>query len=258
MISADEILSIITAVFYLGLLIHFAIRFARSRWWIYFFIGLFCAIRIVAYVIRAYVESDAVTYGSSKWISLYITETTLLSIGVIFILLILARLYASILPKLRHVAGHSRGKFEATLVLRTRLFLLPIIACVIAGAVLASPDYTESQQNTGLILRKVAVLGLMAVALIFLYAAWNYRQRYPENKRAFELCLVVTGLFVVSLIYKIVYTFRTSALTTTWAYFVFSPLLELAALVVLSVDLQMYFLGRKEDKLPKEELHDLA
>ncbi|KAF8936300.1 hypothetical protein EDD21DRAFT_366983 [Dissophora ornata] len=257
MVSADEALSIVAAALYLILLGHFAIRFARSRWWIYFFIAFFCALRVVAYVLRAYVDSDAVEYYSNQWISLYITEVTLLSVGVVFILMVLARLYQSILPKLRHQNSHPRGMFETTLVNRTRLFLLPIIACVIAGAVLATPDNSESLQNTGLTLRKVAVLGLLAVGLMFLYAAWNYRNRYPEGQKAFNITLTVTALFVVSLVYKIVYTFKTDVQTTVWAFFVFSPLLELAALCVLAGDLQTVFLGRKEDKIPKDEENEL-
>ncbi|KAF8957561.1 hypothetical protein BGZ46_002158 [Entomortierella lignicola] len=254
MASADEVLSIIAAVCYFFLFGFFVIRFARSLWYPYFFISFFCVVRIVAYAIRAYV--DGMTYtdeNKNTYISLYITELTLLSIGVVFVLLLLAHLYQSILPKLRHVAGHSRGKFEATLVDRTRLFLLPIIGCVVAGATLSSPGYTADQANIGLILRKVAVIGLMVVALIFWYAAWNYRQRYPQNQYPFTICLIVTGLFVVSLVYKIVYTFNASAQTTTWAYFVFSPLLELVALAVLTTDIQTHFLGRPEDKLDIEK-----
>ncbi|KAI1308760.1 hypothetical protein EDD11_004169 [Mortierella claussenii] len=239
MASADEILSIVAAVLYVALFVQFVYRFARTRWWPYFFIALFCAIRIAAYI----------------YISLYITEVTLLSVGVIFILLILARLYRTILPKLRYHANHSRGKFEATLVDRTRLMLLPIIACVIAGAVLASPDYSESEQHTGLVLRKISIVALLVVGLVFMYAAWNYRQRYPENKRPFTLCLIVTTLFVASLVYKVVYTFQPSAQTSTWAFFLFSPLLELAALCVLCVDLQRHFLGRKEDEIPEKGEH---
>ena len=254
MASADEILSIVAAVFYFVLLGQFAIRFARSFWWVYFFIALFCTIRVAAYIVRAFVDSNAIVVGSSQWISLYIAEVTLLSIGVIFILAILARLYHSVLPKLRHLHGNQeKGKFEATLVDRTRLLLLPIIACVIVGAVLATPGYTASQMNTGLILRKVSVLGLLAISLVFLYAAWNYRMRYPDYTRPFNVCLLVTALFVASLIYKIVATFNPTVQTTTWAFFVFSPLLELVALAVLSIDLQALFLGREQDMITKDE-----
>ncbi|KAF9350222.1 hypothetical protein BGX26_011565 [Mortierella sp. AD094] len=254
MASADEILCIVAAVLYFVLLGHFAIRFARSIWWIYFFLAFFCTLRVAAYAIRAYVDTmDVDDANLNTFISLYITETTLLSIGVIFILLILARLYHSILPKLRHAAGHSRGKFEATLVDRTRLILLPIIACVIGGAVLASPGYTASQMSIGLTLRKIAVIGLLIVSFIFLYAAWNYRQRYPENKHPFHICLIITSLFVVTMIYKTVYTFNTSVQTTTWAFFLFSPLIELIALGVLATDIQTHFLGHPEDKIDLEE-----
>ncbi|KAG0003188.1 hypothetical protein BGZ80_011340 [Entomortierella chlamydospora] len=254
MANADEILSIIAAVLYFILLGHFAIRFARSIWWIYFFLAFFCTIRVAAYIMRAYVGTMVVTHANENtYIALLIADTTLLSIGVIFILLILARLYHSILPKLRHSAGHTRGKFEATLVDRTRLVLLPIIVCFIVGAVFASPGYTAEQAHIGDILRKVAAIGLLIVGFIFLYAAWNYRQRYPENQHPFHICLAITALFVVTMIYKIVYTFNTGAQTATWAFFVFSPLIELIALAILSIDIQTHFLGRPEDKIDIEK-----
>ncbi|KAG0206021.1 hypothetical protein BGX28_002477 [Mortierella sp. GBA30] len=251
MVSADEVLSIVTAVLYTVLLLQFFTRFAITRWWIYFFCGLFCAIRVAAYVVKAYV--DTLEYGTKQWISLYIAEMTLINVGMVFILLILARLYHSILPKLRHQDGQQpRGKFEATLVDRTRLFLLPVIALVIAGAVMGSSD-SESQLNTSVILRKVSVLALLVIGLIFFYAAWVYRQRYPDHRYQFNLCFFVTALFNISLIYKVVYTFQASVTSSTWAFFVFSPLMELVALGALCVDLRTHFLGRKEDKIPKGE-----
>ena len=63
---------------------------------------------------------------------------------------------------------------------------------------------------------------------------------------------MVTVLFNVSLVYKVVFTFGDAAVQETlWAFYVFSPLLELAALVVLAADLQTIFLGHKHDRIPK-------
>ncbi|KAG0038582.1 hypothetical protein BGZ82_011548 [Podila clonocystis] len=257
MATTDEILSIVTAALFAALLVQFAIRFARSHWWIYAFIIFFCAIRIVAYILRAYVAvmNEGLALGKTikndypNYVSILITEMVFISIGAIFIILLMARLYHSILPKLRHHAGDLRGRFEATLVDHTRLFMLPVIACIIVGAVFSSPDYSADQQRIGLICRKVGSLGLFLFALVFLAAAEIYRRRYPEAKRAFGICVVVTGLFVVSLIYKIVATFYAPALTNLALYYIFSPLVELIALCFLCVDLQLHFMGRPEDKV---------
>ncbi|KAG0093287.1 hypothetical protein BGZ93_007933, partial [Podila epicladia] len=133
MASTDEILSIVTAVLFAALFVQFAIRFARSRWWLYAFILFFCAIRIVAYILRAYIAvmNEGLSMGKTiqhdypSYVSIVITEMVFVSIGAIFILFLMARLYSCILPKLRHHAGHLRGRFEATLVNHTRLFMLP-------------------------------------------------------------------------------------------------------------------------------------
>ncbi|KAG0048062.1 hypothetical protein BGZ83_006930 [Gryganskiella cystojenkinii] len=244
MASVDEILSIVAAVLYLGLLVQFTHRFVRSRWFPYAFLMFFCILRVVAYAIRAY--TDTLEYGTDKWIPLYITSTVLLSVGVIFILMLLAKLYHSILPKLRAQTGELRGRFEATLVDRTRLFLLPVIVCIIIGASYASPNDTPSHQSLGLVLRKVGIVLLGVFGAVFLIAALRYHKRYPGNRQAFNIALTVTVLFDISLIYKIVYTFYAEAATTTAAFFVLSPLMELIALGVLSVDLQSYFLGQPE------------
>ncbi|KAK3836925.1 MAG: hypothetical protein JOS17DRAFT_732548 [Linnemannia elongata] len=255
MASADEILSIITATFYGILFLQFAYRFARSIWWIYFFCSLLCAIRIAAFGLRAYVDAGSLVVGSSKWYAYYITEVTLLNVGAIFVILILARLYHSILPKVRHHAGGlPRGVFERTLVDHTRLFLLPIIGLIIAGGVLSSMT-DPHQVELSLTLRKVAVIGLMVFGLVFLYCSWVYRSKFPEYRRPFTICFVVSVLFNVSLVYKVVFTFGDAAVQgTLWAFYVFSPLLELAALVVLAVDLQTIFLGHKHDKIPKGDV----
>ncbi|KAF9127207.1 hypothetical protein BGX30_014885 [Mortierella sp. GBA39] len=252
MASTDEILSIITTALYGILFLQFTYRFARSIWWIYFFCSLVCAIRIAAFGLRAYVDVGSLIVGSSKWLSYYITEVSLLNVGAVFIILILARLYHSILPKIRHQAGGlPRGLFERTLVDHTRLFLLPIIGLIIASGVLSSmtdPDQVELSFT----LRKVAVIGLMVFGLIFLYCSWVYRSKFPEYRRPFTICLVVTVLFNVSLVYKVVFAFGDADVQDTlWAFYVFSPLLELVVLVVLAVDLQTIFLGHKHDKIPK-------
>ncbi|KFH66609.1 hypothetical protein MVEG_07134 [Podila verticillata NRRL 6337] len=257
MATTDEILSIVTAALFAALFVQFCIRFARSKWGIYAFIIFFCSIRIVAYILRAYLavmneglaKGKTIEHDYPNYVSILITQMVMVSIGAIFILLLMARLYHSILPKMRHHAGHERGRFESTLVDRTRLFMLPVIACIIVGAVFASPDYSADQQNIGLICRKVGVIGLFLYALVFLAAAGIYRRRYPEAKRSFMICEVVTGLFVVSLIYKIVATFSAAALNNLTVYYIFSPLVELIALCFLCVDLQLHFLGRPEDKV---------
>ncbi|KAF9901884.1 hypothetical protein EC991_005586 [Linnemannia zychae] len=253
MASADEILSIISAALYGILFLQFAFRFARSIWWIYFFCSLLCAIRLAAFSLRAYVDVGSLVVGSSKWEAYYITEVTLLNVGAIFVILILARLYHSILPKVRHHGGNlPRGKFERTLVDHTRLFLLPIIGLIIAGGVLSSMS-DPKQVSLSLTLRKIAVIGLLVFGLVFLYSSWVYRQKFLEYRRAFTICFVVTVLFNISLVYKVVFTFDAAVQEVVWAFYVFSPLLELAALVVLAVDLQTIFLGHAKDKIPKED-----
>ncbi|KAF9126369.1 hypothetical protein BGW39_006674 [Mortierella sp. 14UC] len=253
MASTNEILSIITAALYGILFLQFTYRFARSIWWIYFFCSLLCAIRITAFGLRAYVDAGSVVVGSQKWYAYYITEVTLLNVGAIFVILILARLYHSILPKIRHHAGNlTRGKFERTLVDHTRLFLLPIIGLIIAGGVLSSMS-DPKQVALSLTLRKIAVISLLLFGLVFLYSSWIYRQKFPEYRQAFTVCFVVTVLFNISLVYKVVFTFDAAVQEVVWAFYVFSPLLEVAALVVLAVDLQTIFLGHATDKIPKEE-----
>lgn len=257
-VSADLILSSVAAALFGILFFQFAFRFSRSRWWIYFFCSLFCAIRVAGYGLRAFMASDAApppptdTFPGTAWINYYIAETTLMSVGVIFVLLILARLYHCILPKLRYRDNQeARTLFEKTLVDHTRVFLLPVIACVIGGAVLSSDVTDANKAKISLILRKVAMFGLFGAGLIFLWAAISFRRRYTEHSRAFTICVVSTTLFVVSMIYKIVSVFSATALASLPAYYLCSTLLELIALAVLCGDLQTYFLGQKNDKLPK-------
>ncbi|GJJ72828.1 hypothetical protein EMPS_05186 [Entomortierella parvispora] len=244
MASVDEILSIVAGVLFLALLGLFTIRFVKSHWAPYAYLMFFCLLRVVGYGLRAYVDTLN-QVDNTNWVPYYIADTVLLSIGVIFILLLLAKLYHSILPKLRAETGEERGRFERTLVDRTRLFLLPIVICVVIGASYASPTNSISQQNTGLVLRKVGVCLLAIFGVVYLISALTYRKRYPANQRAFTIALVVTILFDISLVYKIVYTFDAVAATKTAAYFILGPFLELIALGVLSVDLQSHFLGYK-------------
>lgn len=182
---------------------------------------------------------------NTDWVPYYIAETVFLSIGVVFILFVLSRLYQTILPKLRAETSEAQGRFERTLIDHTRLFLMPVVICIVVGASFASPSNSISQQNTGLIFRKVGVCLLAAIGAVFLVSALTYRKRYPAHQRAFTIALAVTILFDISLIYKIVYTFDAVAATKTVAYFILTPLLELVALTILSVDLQSYFLGHK-------------
>ncbi|KAK3847859.1 MAG: hypothetical protein J3R72DRAFT_430957 [Linnemannia gamsii] len=257
MASTDEILSVITAILYGILFLQFIYRFARSIWWIYFFCALLCAIRIAAFGLRAYVDAGSLIFGSQKWYAYYITEVTLLNVGAIFVILILARLYHSILPKIRHhTGGLPRGKFERTLVDHTRLFLLPIIGLIIAGGVLSSMTDPD-QVALSLTLRKIAVILLLVFGLVFLYSSWIYRQKFPSYRRAFTICLIVTILFNISLVYKVVFTFDIKVQETVWAFYVFSPLLEIVALGVLAVDLQTVFLGHKKDKIPKKDAKEV-
>ncbi|KAG0049312.1 hypothetical protein BGZ83_005882 [Gryganskiella cystojenkinii] len=253
MVSADLILASVSATLFGALFLQFAYRFSRSRWWIYFFCSFFCAIRIAGYGLRAFLASDASPeYGTTTWINYYIAELVLMSIGVIFILLILARLYHSILPKLRYRGDgqEPRSLFERTLVDHTRVFLLPIIACVIAGGVLTS-DQDPQKQNISLILRKVSSFGLFAVGLLFMAAAVSFRRRYSDHPRPFTIAVAVSGLFLLSLIYKIVALFNAAALSSLAASYICSTLLELIALGFLCGDLQTYFLGHKADQIPK-------
>ena len=247
-ISADLILASISAALFGAIFLQFAFRFSRSRWWLYLFCAFFCAIRVAGYSLRAYLASGPVL-STAEWINYYIADTVLMSVGALFVLLILARLYHSILPKLRYMDGQEpRTLFEKTLVDHTRLVLLPIIGCVIAGAVLASyPD----KANLSLILRKIAMFGLFAAGIIFLLAALSFRRRYTEHSRPFTIAVAVTGLFQLSMIYKIVSVFNAAASNSLPAYYICSTLLELAALGFLCGDLQTYFLGHKKDKLPK-------
>ncbi|KAF9198124.1 hypothetical protein BGZ49_001166 [Haplosporangium sp. Z 27] len=246
MVSADEILSIIVCVLFLAALAAFGLRYMRSNWAVYYFIMTFIVIRIGAYGLRAYLDSGAITPADSSYENLYIAELVLVSIGVVFIMKLIVRLYESILPKLRAQESQAPDLFEQCLVERTRFFIMPLVILVIAGAVLSTDD-SESQRSLGLALRKVGVCLMMLLGLWYLQATYAYRQRYPANRKAFNVAFTAIALFDVTIVYKIIYTFYPAAQTATAAYFIFSPLLELIALGVLSVDLQAYFLGRPFD-----------
>ncbi|KAG0198562.1 hypothetical protein BGX28_007985 [Mortierella sp. GBA30] len=244
MASLDEILSIVTAVLFGLALLQFGFRYSKTGWGIYRFILLFTLIRIAAYSIRAYMDSGAITPADSSFMGLYIAELILLSIGIVFIMKLLARLYGSILPKLRMQTSSGPDLFERCLVERTRFFLLPIIIPIIVGAVYSTPQNSASDQELGLLLRKVGVCLLMALGIWYWFAAFTYRNRYPGNRYAFSIALLVMTVFDAALIYKLVGTFYADVLNYKVAYFVCQPLLELIGLCILSVDLQAYFLGQ--------------
>ncbi|KAF9955484.1 hypothetical protein BGZ72_003707 [Mortierella alpina] len=243
MASAEEILSIIAAILFMVALSQFSFRYLKSRWGIYFFIMTFCLLRVVAYSIRAYMNSGAITPLDKSFMNLYIAELILLSIGVVFIMKLLARLYGAILPKLRAQTSTGPDRFEQCLVERTKYFLLPLIVLVVAGAIYSTPNHSISDQHLGLVLRKVGICLLMILGVWFLHAAFNYRTRYPGNRYAFNIALVATILFDITLVYKLVATFYADAQNQTAVYFIFQALVELMGLGVLSVDLQAYFLG---------------
>lgn len=243
MASVDEILSIITCILFGIVLAGFSLRYMGSRWSIYVFIMVFIVIRIAAFGIRAYMDSGAIAPGDDGFLDIYITELVLLSVGVIFIMKLLARLYDCILPKLRAQNDTLPDLFERCLVERTRFFLLPLIALVIAGAVLSTPQHSASDQQLGLTLRKIGVSLLMLLGLWYWFAAFTYRNRYEGNRRAFTIALLATTLFDISLLYKLIYTFHPDAQSNAGVFFVFSPLMELIGLCILSVDLRAYFLG---------------
>ncbi|KAF8984677.1 hypothetical protein BGZ46_007278 [Entomortierella lignicola] len=242
MMSVDEILSIVTCVLFLAALAAFGLRYMRSNWAVYYFIMTFIVIRIGAYGLRAYLDSGAITPADSSYENIYIAELVLVSIGVVFIMKLIVRLYESILPKLRAQESQAPDLFEQCLVERTRFFILPLVILIIAGVVLSTND-SESQRSLGLVLRKVGMCLMMLLGLWYLQATYAYGQRYPANRKAFNIAFTAIALFDVTIVYKIIYTFYPAAQTATAAYFIFSPLLELIALGVLSVDLQAYFLG---------------
>ncbi|KAG0048061.1 hypothetical protein BGZ83_006929 [Gryganskiella cystojenkinii] len=245
MASTDEILSIVALALFAALLGPFIIRLVRTKWVPYGFLSFFCILRVVAYSIRVY--TDTLEIGSSKWISLYSAQASMLSIGVIFELVLLSQLYQSILPKLRAQAGEPQDQFERSLVDRARMTMLPVIILLILGGVwTGNPD----KEETALVLKKVGILLLGVIGAFYLYAAIKYRRKYPDHKFAFNIALAVTILFDISLIYKIVITFDPEAAKHTIVYFLLSPLLELIALAFLSVNLRKYFLG---GKLPTDE-----
>ncbi|GJJ72829.1 hypothetical protein EMPS_05187 [Entomortierella parvispora] len=242
MVNADQILSIVAVVCFAVLLVQFALRYRRSGWGLYMYIAIFCVIRVVAYGIRAYIDGSP-DINTTTLTNLTIAELICISIGAIFAFKLIARLYESILPKLRAQSQVGPDLFERTMVQQNKLFLLPLVILVILGAVDSTPGHTESQMSLGLTLRRVGVSLLMIIGIWYLYQGYVYRQRYSANGRAFTIALLTILIFDLSLVYKVIYSFWPQAETVTIVYFVLSPLLELIALAILSVDLQAYFLG---------------
>ncbi|KAG0284514.1 hypothetical protein BGZ98_005895, partial [Dissophora globulifera] len=198
MVSVDEILSIIACFMFAGLFVGFLLRIIKSRWTVYYFLLAFALLRIVAYSIRAYIDSGAISPADSAFINLYITESILLSLGAVVFIKVLARLYGSILPKLRSQSMREPDLFERYVVERTRLFLLPLVALIIAGATLSTPDHTASQLELGATLRKIGICLLLVLGLWFWYAAFTYRNIYSDNVRAFNIALITTTLMDIS------------------------------------------------------------
>ncbi|KAG0048510.1 hypothetical protein BGZ83_006549 [Gryganskiella cystojenkinii] len=246
MANADEILSIVILICFAALLAQFVFRYLRSGWGLYIYISVLCVIRVVAYGIKAYIDGGAIDRATDPktYRDLEIVELICISIGSIFYFKLIARLYESILPKLRAQTQEGPDLFERTMVQQNKLFLLPLVILAIVGAVISTPDHTESQQNTGGTLHKISISLLMLIGIWYLYQGHLYRQRYSASRRAFTIAMTATAIFDLSLIYKLIYTFWPAAMTFTAVYFLFSPLLELTALTVLSVDLQAYFLGQ--------------
>ncbi|KAG0271440.1 hypothetical protein BGZ95_000749 [Linnemannia exigua] len=226
----------------------FTFRYIRSSLWsIYAYIMVFTLMRIAAFGIRAYLDSNPTTLSVSTYTDLVIAELILLSVGIVFIMKLLAQLFGCLLPKLRaQEEGLNRepDAFERIVIARTKLILLPLIILVILGAVYSTPNRTPSEQDTGLLLRKVGICLLALLGFWYLFAAFTYRQRYYSNARqAFTIALTVTALFQVSLIYKVVYTFYADAQKSTVVYFLLVPVLEVVALGFFCVDLQALFRG---------------
>ncbi|KAF9144358.1 hypothetical protein BGX30_013066 [Mortierella sp. GBA39] len=245
MASADMILSIVALTLFATMFVQFTYRFLQSRWSVYAYIMVFTLIRIAAFGIRAYLDSNPTDLSISTYTNLMITELILLSIGVVFIMKLLVQLYGTLLPKLRAQESNAEPDlFERIVIGKTRFVLLPLIILVIVGAVDSTPDHSQSDQNTGLILRKVGVCLLCILGFWYLFAAYTYRQRFHANSRqAFTIGFIATALFQVSLIYKVIYTFYPAAQNSTAVYFVFIPVLEVVALGSLCVDLQALFRG---------------
>ncbi|KAF9539117.1 hypothetical protein EC957_005793 [Mortierella hygrophila] len=245
MASADMILSVVALILFAIMLVQFAYRFLRSRWSIYAYIMVFTVIRIAAFGIRAYLDSNPTDISVSTYTNLMVAELILLSIGVVFIMKLLVQLYGSLLPKLRAQESNAEPDlFERIVIEKTRFVLLPLIILVILGAVDSTPGHSQSDLDTGLILRKVGICLLCILGFWYLFAAYTYRQRFHANSRqAFSIGLIATALFQVSLIYKVIYTFYPAAQNSTVVYFLLIPVLEIIALGFLCVDLQALFRG---------------
>ncbi|KAF9156329.1 hypothetical protein BG015_005982 [Linnemannia schmuckeri] len=244
MASADMILSIVALCLFAAMLLQFTYRFLQSHWTIYAYIMVFTLIRITAFGIRAYLDSEPTNLSVNTYTNLVITELILLSIGIVFVMKLLVQLYGCLLPKLRAQDSSDPDAFERIVIAKTRFILMPLIILVILGAVYSTPGHSQSEQDTGLLLRKVGICLLCILGFWYLYAAYAYRQRYYSNSRqAFTIALIATALFQVSLIYKGVCTFYPDAQNSTAVYFLLIPVLEVIALAFLCVDLQALFRG---------------
>ncbi|KAG0306257.1 hypothetical protein BGZ97_000808 [Linnemannia gamsii] len=230
------------------MLLQFTYRYVQSRFWsIYAYIVVFSLLRITAFGIRAYLDSNPKDITVDTYTSLIITQMILLSIGIVFVMKLLVQLYGFLLPKLRAQESGIAAEpdtFERIVIGKTRFILMPLVIIIILGAVYSTPDHSPSEQSTGLLLRKVGICLLAILGFWYVFAAFTYRQRYYSNARqAFTIALIATALFQLSLIYKVVYTFYANAQNSTVVYFLFVPVLEIVALAFLCVDLQAIFRG---------------
>ncbi|KAG0308276.1 hypothetical protein BGZ98_008447 [Dissophora globulifera] len=253
MVATQELLCILSVVGYFIPLCGFLVRYARSRWPVYLLFGFFCILRIVAYILGAYYNSPAVVFGSLRYINLFIADVTLVSVGAIHMLICIGQLYHSIVPKIFQHHNHTMTAFETFAFVHIRIPFFPFAGCLIAGTILANPTYSLVLQERGVILRKFAILMLLAISLLFLYISTAYHFRYPEHKAAFATTGTATFFLTLAVIYKVITTFDVSTSESVWAAYVFAPLVEVIALAIFSVDLQTLFLGHTKDQVITDE-----
>lgn len=253
MMALQEFLCIISVLGYFIPLCGFLVRYARSRWPTYLLFGFFCVLRIVCYALGAYYNSPAVVYPSIRYIQLYIAKITLNAIGAVVMMISIGALYKSIIPKIHHHHNHLQSSFEKFAFHHIRIPFVPFAGCLIAGCIFANPTYSLETQNSGLILRKLSIVLLLALNTLFMYISATHSYRYPIHKSAFTIAFSSTALFTVAVIYNVVITYDASTSVYVWPAYVFGPLVEVMSLAVLSVDLQTYFLGHKMDAILSDE-----
>ncbi|KAF9215173.1 hypothetical protein CPC16_011127 [Podila verticillata] len=253
MMDTQELLCIISVIGYFIPLCGFLVRYTSSRWSTYLFFAFFCVLRIVCYALGAYYNSPAVVYPSIRYIQLYIAKITLNAIGAVVMMISIGELYKSIIPKIHHHHNHVQSAFERFAFHHIRIPFLPFAGCLIAGCIFANPTYSLEAQNSGLILRKLSIVLLLALNTLFMYISATHSYRYPIHKSAFAVTFTSTAFFTLAVIYNVVITYNASASIYVWPAYVFGPLVEVMSLAILSVDLQTYFLGRERDTILSDE-----